>query len=155
MILAMVLAVGLLEAERAIEPSFINALFAERRVSIEDAPELDMVHIGRHSELSWLSLRYYPTQRVENWGRDTIEVVAQGKVYRAVEQFASMPDHRMVRLSGLVPSSDLERKAGRHGPGVVVFVGLRERPPIHSVSEVRLAPFQRPSVAPAGSGGTQ
>jgi hypothetical protein len=111
----------------------------------------DLARVASRPELMWYSARYYPGETVEAWERDTLEVLTRdGRHLRAVQQFASSPDHHVVPLVGLVPNSDLQRLPGRHGMGVVVFVAFRDRFPMRSVAEVRLGGHPGAAASPAG-----
>jgi len=131
-LLVLALAVGPIELRRPIDPLFARDV-------ARSAKAQDLSHVGERGHLMWYSARYYPLEKVENWGRDTLVVVTtDGRVFKAQEQFAVTPDHRMVPLSGLVPNSDLQRLSGKRGMGVVVLVGFRDRFSLQSVAEVKV-----------------
>ena len=137
MIFALVLAVGLVELEKPIEQWAVDAALTVGQKAGVSAQDLTM--IDAHPELTWWSARYYPSEKVENWGRDTLEVIdAEGTTHRAVQQLGVFPDHRIAPLAGLVPNSDLYRKAGKRGAGVVLLVGFQKRFSLKSVAAVKL-----------------
>jgi hypothetical protein len=149
MILLALAVVGLVELHEPQNPWVFREVLERIPGASQMVPEL--ARIADHPELMWYSARYYPDSTVEAWGRDTLEVLTRdGRRLRAVEQFAATPDHRMVPLAGMVSTSDLQRKPGRHGMGVVVCVAFRDRFPMRSVAEVRIGSRPGPAASPAG-----